>query len=228
MIDEIYNCDCIDGLRGLPADSVDLVLTDPPYGIDYQSGRRKEKYDPIDGDKNLNFLDDTFRELNRVMKQDTAIYMFCSWHNVDVFKQKFEKHFKLKNILVWVKNAHGSGDLKGSYAPKYELILFGHKGRSILRGKRPEDVLLYDRVNGSQSVHSTQKPVKLLEYLIANSSDAGAVVLDPFLGSGTTAVAAKLLGRHYIGYELSPEYFDIAKRRLDETIYEPQFAEVTS
>lgn len=212
--DKVYNCDCIEGMRELPADSVDLVLTDPPYGMDYQSGRRKEKYDRIEGDKNLDFLDDAFRELDRVMKPDTSIYMFCSWHNVDVFKQAFERYFKLKNILVWVKNAHGSGDLKGSYAPKYELILFGHKGRSLLRGKRPEDVLLYDRVNGSESVHSTQKPVKLLEDLITNSSDTGAVVLDPFLGSGSTAVAAVSLGRHYIGYELSEDYCRIARNRI--------------
>ena len=81
---------------------------------------------------------------------------------------------------------------------------------------------------GEGNAHPTVKPQALMQYLIKLVIPEGAVVLDPFLGSGSTAVAAKLLGRHYIGYELSPEYFDIAQRRLDETIYEPQFAEVTS
>ena len=81
---------------------------------------------------------------------------------------------------------------------------------------------------GEGNAHPTVKPQALMQYLIKLVTHEGAVVLDPFLGSGSTAVAAKLLGRHYIGYELSPEYFDVAQRRLDETIYEPQFAEVTS
>ena len=215
MSDEIYNENCIEGMQRMPADSVDLVVTDPPYGIEYRSGWRREKYGTIIGDNGLQFLDETCREFERVMKPNTAVYMFCSWHRIDEFKQTFERYFKLKNILIWVKNAHGSGDLRGSYSPKYEMVLFGSKGRSLLRGKRMEDVLQYDRVSGSKSIHATQKPVKLLKAFIENSSDPGAIVLDPFLGSGSTAVAAVELGRHYIGYELSPEYFDIACKRID-------------
>lgn len=216
-IDEIYNCDCIEGMRELPADSVDVIVTDPPYGMDYQSHRRKERYGRIKGDKNLDFLDDSFREMKRVLKDDSAIYVFASWHNIDVFKEAFERYFKLKNIIIWVKNSHGSGDLKGAYAPKYEMILFGHKGRSLLRGKRMEDVLQCDRVSGSKSVHATQKPTLLLKELIANSSDEGAIVLDPFLGSGSTAVAAVEVGRHYVGYELSEDYCEIAHHRIAQS-----------
>lgn len=68
--------------------------------MSFQSHRRKEVYDKIKNDNNLDFLDDYFSECSRIMKQDTAIYCFCSWHNIDIFKQTFEKYFKLKNIIV--------------------------------------------------------------------------------------------------------------------------------
>lgn len=148
------------------------------------------------------------------MKNNTAIYCFCSWHNVDFFKQEFEKYFKLKNILIWNKNNHGSGDLKGSYAPKYEMILYGHKGRSLFRSKRIPDVIDCAKVSGTVSVHPTEKPVNLLKIFIKNNSDQNQIIFDGFAGSGSTCVAAKNLGRKYVGVELDRNYFDVVVKRL--------------
>ena len=211
--------DCLELMKCIPDGSVDMILTDPPYGMNYQSNRRKitPQFEKIQGDIDINdWLSGFVEESYRVMKENTAIYMFASWHNIDIFKQEFEKKFKLKNIIVWNKNNHGSGDLKGAYAPKYELILYGHKGRSTFRCKRLSDVQEYKKVNGNDMLHPTQKPIDMLEIFIKNNSDEGNIILDPFMGSGTTGVACKNLNRNFIGMELDEDYFNIAKERIEK------------
>lgn len=199
---------------------VDCIVTDPPYLMDYKSNRRKNKndrFDKIKNDKDNNELIKNFiPKCYELLNDNTAIYMFCSWHNIDFFKQEFEKHFKLKNLLVWNKNNHGSGDLKGSYAPKHELILYGHKGRSLHNNKRIADVLNYDKISSSKLLHPTEKPVDMLEWFVSNNSNENDIILDPFMGSGSTGVACKNLNRNFIGIELDKEYFDIAKERIGE------------
>lgn len=205
--------DCLELMKDISDKSIDMILTDPPYGMNFQSHRRKNIYEKIKNDENLEFLDDFFQECNRVLKKDSALYVFCSWHNVDEFKKQFEKYFKLKNILVWVKNNHGSGDLQASYAPKYEFILYGNKGRRKFENGRKEDVLFYNKTKNE--LHPTQKPVDLLEFLINNSSIENDNILDPFMGSGSTGVACQNTNRNFIGFELDEHYFQIAKERLD-------------
>ena len=210
--------DCLELMKGIPDAVVDMIVTDPPYGMNYQSNRRKitPQFEKIQGDVDINdWLSGFVEESYRVMKENTAIYMFASWHNIDIFKQEFEKKFKLKNIIVWNKNNHGSGDLKGAYAPKYELILYGHKGRSTFRCKRLPDVQKYKKVNGKDMLHPTQKPIDMLEIFIKNNSDEGNIILDPFMGSGTTGVACKNLTRNFIGMELDEMYFNKAKERIE-------------
>ena len=164
----LYHNDCFEKMSELieMGHRVDMVLTDPPYGINYRSNRRKERYDKIQNDTKscFLFLDEYFNKCFNLMKDNTHIYVFCSWHNVDVFKQSFENYFKLKNIIVWEKNVHGTGDLKGSYAPKHEFILFGHKGRKIRNGKRISDIIKANKTGNR--LHPTQKPVELLEIFI--------------------------------------------------------------
>lgn len=133
MID-LWQGDCLELMKNIPDGSVDLVLTDPPYGIAFKSNHRKEKYNEIKNDKSLEWFEKYVCECFRILKHNTAVYFFCSWHNVDVFKQAIEKKFKIKNILIWEKNNTSMGDLKASYAPKYEMIIFAHKGRKLLNG----------------------------------------------------------------------------------------------
>lgn len=205
--------DCLELMKDIPDGSIDLIVTDPPYLMNYRSNYRKVKYDYIIGDKDgKDLIAKSIKEAYRVLKDNSAIYMFCSWHYVGFFKSEFEKYFKLKNIIVWNKNNTSMGDLQGSYAPKHEFILFGHKGRRLLEGFRYPDVLEAKRT-GSK-LHPTQKPVDLLEIFIKTSSKENDVVLDMFAGSGTTGVACKNLNRNFIGIELDEEYFKIAKERI--------------
>jgi site-specific DNA-methyltransferase (adenine-specific) len=215
---DLMQGDCLEIMAEIEDGSVDLVLTDPPYGMSFQSNRRvaRDKFAKIANDTSLDWLDAFFAECDRVMRADTAIYCFCSWHHVDVFKQTFERRFTLKNVLVWNKNNHGSGDLTGAYAPRHEFVLFGHKGRSLLREKRVPDVFDFPKIPSSKLVHPTEKNIDMLEVFVRNSSDAGDTVLDPFMGSGTTGVAAMQAGRRFIGIEMDAGYFDIAERRIME------------
>ena len=142
------------------------------------------------------------------------MYSFCSWHNIDFFKREFEKYFKLKNIIVWNKNNTSMGDLKGSYAPKHEFILFGHKGRKLINGFRYPDVLEAKRTGNK--LHPTQKPIDLLEIFIKTSSNEGDTVFDGFMGSNSTGIASIKNNRRFIGIELDIDYYNTAKQRIDE------------
>ncbi len=207
--------DCLEVMKGIEDGSVDMILTDPPYGMSFRSNYRKKKYRGIKSDTTLDWLDIFASECFRVAKNNTAHYVFCSFHNIDKFKRAFENQFKVKNILIWEKNNTSMGDLAGDFAPKYEMILFLHKGRRTINGKRDANILKFSKTGNNY--HPTQKPVDMCEYLLAKFSDVGNTVLDPFMGSGTVGVACKNLNRDFIGIELDPEYFGIAKKRIAKT-----------
>lgn len=218
-MNKVYNADCIEYMKSMEDNCIDLVVTDPPYLMNYKSNRRVvlDKFDYIKNDKgSFDLIQRYINECYRVMKDNTAIYMFCSWHHVDLFKQAIESKFKLKNIIVWNKNNHGSGDLKASYAPKYEFILYAHKGRSLFRDKRIADVIDCAKVTSKDLTHPTEKPIELLKLFIKNNSDINDLVFDGFAGSGTTGVACKELGRNFIGCELDESYYKIAKDRIEK------------
>lgn len=103
---ELHLGDCLEVMKSIPDGSVDMILTDPPYGISFQSNYRQQKYERITNDNSLCWLDDLSAECFRVAKDDSAHYVFCSFHNIDKFKKAFEAHFKIKNVLVWVKTIH--------------------------------------------------------------------------------------------------------------------------
>lgn len=182
--------------------------------MNFKSNYRNKKYDYIENDDNCDFLKPFFEQSYRILKNNSSIYCFCSWHNVDIFKKEFEKYFNLKNILIWEKNNTGMGDLKGSYAPKYEMILFGNKGQRELENFRYSDIIKCNKTNNL--LHPTQKPVALIEKLINNSSKKNDIVLDAFGGSGTTAVACYNTHRKYIVIEKNKEYYKTSVERLED------------
>lgn len=218
---KLYNGDCLEVIKNIPDKSIDLIITDPPYLMNYQSNWRKKenRFDKIKNDKdNYILIQEYFKECYRIMRNNTAIYCFCSWHNIDFFKKEFEKYFKLKNIIVWNKNNHGTGDLKGSYAPKYEFILFGHKGRTLLREKRIPDVIDCAKISSKKLTHPTEKPQELLKIFIKQSSDEDNIIFDGFMGTGSCGIATNKLNRKFIGIELDENYFNIAKDRIENSI----------
>jgi site-specific DNA-methyltransferase (adenine-specific) len=212
----LYNDDCLKVLPTLADNSIDLVLTDPPYGMNYQSNWRKIKYKKINNDNNIDWLYFSLKQFKRILKEDSHCYIFCSIHFLSKFIDYSKEHFTLKDILIWEKNNHGSGDLTGGYAPKYEFILFLTKGRKELNGKREPNILKYNKTNNI--LHPTQKPTDLLEFLISKSSQEKDLILDSFMGSGSTGVACKNINRKFIGIEMDKNYFDIAKNRIEETL----------
>ena len=218
-LDVIYNEDCIEGMKKIPDESIDLIVTDPPYLMKYKTNYRKDKHhkfcSEIDGDDDQELIKTYIKECYRIMKNDSACYMFCNSNKVDVFKRQLEKvGFNIKNMIVWVKNNWTAGDLKASYGKQYELILYVNKGRRFINGSRLTDVWEFPRVSGSKQLHQNQKPVELIKQCIEKSSDPGAIVFDGFMGSGTTAIACIDTDRHYIGYELDSEYYKVANNRI--------------
>ena len=214
--------DCLEEMMKLADDGVkvDMILTDPPYLMNYKTGRRKDKtHDfckPIANDTNFELIKDIMPLLFELLNHGGAIYMFCNTNHIDYFKQQMEQHFTLKNILIWVKNNWSAGDLKGAYAKQTEFILYAVKGRHVLNGARDTDTLYYNRVVGNMQLHQNQKPVDLCEYLINKSSNENDVVLDCFMGSGSTGVACLQTNRNFIGIELEEKYYNIAKKRCSE------------
>ena len=217
FINKVIQGDCLEVMKGIPDKSMDLVLTDPPYGMAYQSSRRTDKHEKIELDDSIEWFRDFARESFRILKDDTHIYAFCNDYATSYFRDWLkEAGFTPKRALVWVKNNHTSGDLEGDYGNKTEFCIYAQKGRRLLNGNRDTNVLESKRQN--TDLHPTEKPLDLISKLIQKSSIEGDIVFDPFLGSGTTAVAAKQLGRKYIGIELSQKYVDIANERLKQDL----------
>jgi len=207
--------DCLEVMDRLIEEGVkvDCIITDPPYGMSFQSNHRKEKHNKIANDSSLEWVDDWVDKIYKLMNEDTHLYSFISFHHVDIFKQALEKRFNFKNILIWEKNNTSMGDLEGDYAPKYEMVLFCHKGRRLLKNGRDPNIIK-DKRTGNEH-HPTQKPVNLIQYLIDKSTEKGETILDCFMGSGTTGVASRIRERNFIGIELDKNYFKIAQERIE-------------
>jgi len=220
-LNKIILGDCLKEIPKLDNELIDCVIIDPPYGIDYQSNYKKEKFDKISGDdkKAFELLDNSLNLVKPKMKKDSHIYIFTSWKVFDIIKPIIEKHFTIKNCLIWNKNNIGMGDLDGNYADKYEMIIFATQGkRKLYSEKRPFNVLDYDKVENSE--HPTQKPIELIKELINNSTKPSQVILDYFAGSGSTLLGAKELKRKYIGIESKSEFIDVIKKRVNDLMFE--------
>ena len=214
--------DCLEGLKEIPDGSVDLVLTDPPYGINYASAWIKDKSKRLGGIMNdkTPFLD--FIELAlKKLKPSGAAHIFTRWDVQQTFIDRITGvGGRVKNVCIWDKCSHGMGDLRSAYGSRYESILFVPGREFCFPGKRPQDIIAVAKVPATKLVHPTQKPVELVERLILDTTRAGDVVLDPFMGSGTTAVACLKTGRNYIGFELDEGYHAIAQKRVADTVDE--------
>jgi len=216
----LKNIDCLELLKSIENEKIDLVVTDPPYLIDYKTNRRINKEhkfcSAIKNDNNPDLISKVIKELHRIMKNNTAGYMFCSSDKVDFFKQEIEKYFKIKNIIIWVKNNWTAGDLKAQFGKQYEMIILFNKGRCLFNGKRLTDIWNFDRVAGKKQLHQNEKPIDLIKLAIEKHSKEEDLVLDCFAGSNTTGLACLQTNRNFIGCELDKEYFEIAKKRIEE------------
>lgn len=216
----IYNKDVLEVVKEIKNESIDMIFTDPPYLINYKTNHRKNKKHKfckeIEGDNNVLLIDNFIKEAYRILKNDTAMYICCSWKTSDIFKSLLIKHeFKIKNQIIWVKNNWTAGDLKGQFGQQYEIVFLAVKGKPKFNGKRITDVWNFNRVSGNKQLHQNEKPVELVELCIQKHSKENDLVFDGFAGVGTTGIACKKLNRKYILCEIDKEYFNIMKNRLE-------------
>ena len=213
----LYKGDCFEVMDKLDI-KADLILTDAPYGMSFQSNHRIEKHLKIDNDDNLDWLEGFYKQIASKAKEDAHSYFFCSHHFVEEFLKHNKKHFNYKNLLVWEKNNTGMGDLLGDYAPKHELCIFNSNGSKKLNNGRDSNILKFSRTGNN--LHPTEKPLDMFKYLISKSTESGDLVIDPFAGSGTTARACKDLGRKCIVIEKEEKYCDVIVKRLAQQCFD--------
>jgi len=241
-INKIYNMDCLEGMKIMPDSFIDLCITDPPYLLNKTTGglsetelSKKWQGNLRSSDKTVNIINnikfsDWLPEVYRVLKPQSHFYTFVNDKNVqDMLNEATKVGFKLHNILVWKKNNKTPNKY---YMKDCEFIIFFRKGKSTpihnLGDSQyfeyeeefiwEDTVFKINNINGKSKLHPTQKPTELINKLILNSSKEKDIVFDPFIGSGTTAIACINTNRNYIGFELDKEYYEIAKNRINKHI----------
>jgi DNA modification methylase len=207
ILNTIVHGDCIKAMREMPGNSVDFILTDPPYLVNYRdrSGRS------IQNDANVDWLKPAMAEAFRVLKQNRVAIMFYGWSKVDAFFEAWRSAgFQPVGHVVFRK----------SYSSKSRFLRYQHEQAFLLAKGRPPlpkqplgDVM--EMPYSGNNLHPTQKPVPALAKLIRSFSLLGELILDPFTGSGSTCAAALLTGRKYVGIELDAEYHQIASQRME-------------
>lgn len=219
---KIHCGNCIDLFKTIEDESIDLVVTDPPYRV-ISGGRPKIKGQPSgilkknDGkifEHNDINPEEWISEVYRVLKQGTQCYIMVNSLNMENYLRICrEAGFGLHNILAWFKN---NCTPSRWYMKNAEYILFLRKGKAkTINNVGSKTVHEFDNIIGNK-LHPTEKPVELMELYITNSSNIGDVVLDPFMGVGSTGLAALKNDRKFIGFEIDKKYYDIAEKRLEE------------
>jgi len=194
---QLYPGDCLDILPTLG--KVDAVVTDPPYGMAFQSNHRQQRHDAI-----VNDADDRHLLMACDIPVSHSRYVFCRWDNIGALPRP-------KSLVTWVKNNWSMGDLNHEHGRQTEVAAFYAGDAHFFPTGRPTDVVYAARTGNEH--HPTEKPVDLMLQVVGWTS---GTVLDPFMGSGTTGVACVKLGRKFIGIEKEPRYFDIACRRIED------------
>ncbi len=202
-----------DHFESIKDGSIAVLLTDPPYGMGYQSDhrldrRKPRKHDRIENDgqgEGPAELGECVAAFIPKLADNAHVFVFTNWRNEEAMRSALaDAGLTVRGSLVWVKNNTGMGDPKTTFAPKHERIIHAVKGSPILF-EREADVLEFDRVNTDR--HPTEKPVDLLARLIEITSVEGQRIADPFGGVGSTCEAAESLGRNYWGCEINEEYW---------------------
>ena len=220
----LYNDDCRTIFENIPDESIDLVVTDPPYRT-ISGGNKSEKWKSgyassvlhkNDG-KIFKHNDIEFEqwipEVYRVLKNNSHFYCMTNVLNLNKLITICEKTgFYLHNILVWEKN---TANANRWYMKNCEFTLFFKKGDAKTINN-PSSKMIHKFDNPRNKIHPTEKPVDLMEFYILNSSKVNGLVLDPFMGSGSTGVACVNTQRAFIGIELDDNYFEIARERISQ------------
>jgi site-specific DNA-methyltransferase (adenine-specific) len=242
-IDKVYHGDSLKLLKDVPDDTIDLVITDPPFAIDFKAKRMNynrtgsrvlEGYSEVPAEEYLDFTRTWIKEAGRTLKDSGSMYVFSGWNNLkDILISLEEAGLELVNHIIW-KYQFGVFTKRRFVSSHYHCLYvckddkkrkfhpyrrFGPDERTSDGGKAhyrdKEDVWDIKREywKGKKKT-PTKLPSELIRKILAYSSDEGDLVLDPFLGSGQVAVVSKEEGRHFLGFEIVEEYLDFARERL--------------
>jgi len=204
--------DSLELLKGLPSESVDCIITDPPYGT------KTNQRDSFMVGEFSNIMPLILPELFRVLKNDGCFYCFTSWSMMSDWLLRYQQYFKLQNIIVWDKQRHSGCYSSQSWQFTWEGIFYGIKGKRKIVKYMP-DVITSNEKGRRVAM---QKPVDILVKLMEASTNEGDLILDPFMGSGSTAVACKTAKRDFIGFEINPKFKKMADDRLKELDSKPK------
>ena len=247
-VNQIYNQNCIDGMKIIPDNTIDLIITDPPFAIDFKakranynrtSSRVLEGYKEIPKKNYYEFTVNWMSECFRILKESGSMYVFSGWNNLrDILNTIEEVGFTTVNHVIW-KYQFGvvtnrkyvtshyhclficKNDKKRKFFP-YER--FGKNQKNVQGGslhyKDKEDVWEIKREywTGEEKT-PTKLPAEIIKKILEYSSEKGDLVFDPFLGSGQTAVVSKMEKRKFLGFEIVKDYFDFISRRLESNSY---------
>jgi DNA modification methylase len=215
----IYHGDCRDVMRALPREAAEVLITDPPYGMNYQSNMRRVSFDLIAGDEE--FDAGWLRDARPLVKPRSPVYVFAQDASIAPTREAIVAvGWSLSRMLVWDKMAMTAGDLE-DVGSRTEYIVAATAAGSSDRRKyaaRDPNLIAIPRVDTRLLRHPAEKPVALLSYLIVRSTGPDDLVLDPFMGSGPTIEAAKSLGRRAIGIEIEERYCEIAATRCSQEV----------
>lgn len=220
---EIYNIDCMEGLKLIDDNSIDLVIIDPPYLLNINKVKNVSNMNRYANDLlnlkdgfDLKVLDLLIQKMKKI-----NIYIYCSKRQVKDLLNYFSNKNCNHEILTWHKQ-NPSPLINNNYLPDTEYILFFREKGVKLYGnyhtKRKYYISLTNKVDKQKYKHPTIKPLELIEYHIENSSKEGDLILDCFAGSGTTLVGAINKNRRYIGFEIDKNYYEIAKKRIEDAV----------
>lgn len=206
----IINNDSLKVMQDIPNNSIDLVIADPPYNVGKDYGNLSDKQNEVNY---LKFLEKYLIELKRIVKSDIHILTFLAIGQLPKTLNLFNKYFEYVWISCWY--APNKRSLSKYGFNLWQPIYVHTKGNKIKYSRKQD---FYRYTTGQEKYnHPTPKPLKLIHRLVQDFSNENDLILDPFLGSGTTAVACKSLGRNFIGIEINNGYCDIANQRLKNT-----------
>lgn len=221
---DLFNGNAVEILKTIQSETIDLIVTDPPYKIitggDSNGKNSVRPKGILSGNRELMKFIPKFSEwlpeCYRVLKNGTHAYFMINSTNLTEMLVEVEKAgFKVHNILIWKKNNCTPSQF---YMKNCEYIIFCRKGKAKYINNMGGSKTVHDFNNIiGNKVHPTEKPVELMSVYVANSSNENDLILDPFMGAGSTGVACLKLNRKFIGIEIDESYFDIAQNRIMET-----------
>lgn len=207
----IIHGDCIEVMKSIPNNLIDLIVTDPPYGDNIAYGWNNKI---IKNNENPLINCQALVECYRVLKRNRSLYLFTNWKHYPFLTEFILRYtkFKIRHVIVWKKHNFGLG---WAFRHQYELIIVLEKGNPKYNLTNFSDVQSAHHINHDKESHPHEKPQDLIQKIIEHSTKEGQLIMDPFSGSGAICKGAKSINRKFIGIELDKKWFDYSLKNLN-------------